>query len=277
MTEWGQTGYVIFDQSLFTLPQLEKLCITNGHFIHLQRSVDDNVFDYSVFEYTTALKELTLLNCWTDDPNLFSMFRLPRALKKITLRGPPGPVDPDFPTLAYLLSGFEDISFEAKQPIESMDLDVYFSPEGISRMATSLKHLTVTPDTVTGLDGTGDFFQRFQFPEGLETLTIRHQEEQPHFVIPHVRNILRLGGLPNLRKFTYLVPETMKDDCLEIPAFQDYTEEFKSLNVDYSVYTVPYPDKMPPYRTCSCERMEAYHRYPVHDPSLKVQEIEISA
>lgn len=215
---------------------------------------------------TTELKELTLLNCDISPAELTRVLRFPKALKKLTWRCPA--------ITTILRRDGGDLSFpeaaidDSHQPLESLDIDIYYGGQGFVRFSNTLKHLTITPDTAAGFNGTGQDFMVSDIPPSLETLTIRHQEEQPQFVIPHVRNMPEAGRLPSLRKFTYQVPETMTQDCMQIPAFGDYNGEFQSYGVEFSIFTVPYPQSIPYYRVCSCEHLESYHRFPIHDPEI---------
>ncbi|KAJ5577401.1 uncharacterized protein N7459_006365 [Penicillium hispanicum] len=96
--ELGQTGDMRFDQLIFCHPTLKTLCITNCRMDALYRVKESQKPPTS----STALKELTLLNCNISPHQLSLAMKYPKALQKFTYRG----VSPD--TLLSLSESDDD-------------------------------------------------------------------------------------------------------------------------------------------------------------------------
>jgi hypothetical protein len=204
------------------------------------------------------------------------LLEFPKALKRFTFRGPlPEPLPEDL-AWQQIESPVEAVE-KHNASLEFMDYDVYWGHEDEIdlNIFENLKHLTITLSTLVGRECHELDVEVPSLPESLETLTLRYDESKA-WVLSAFLELVKSSKLPNLRRFSCEVPETIESmpsinqhkknpPCLEIcQEGNTWQEEFKGVNVELSMVPVPYPLTVPKYELCTCECLEFYHRMPFH-------------
>ncbi|KAF3031061.1 hypothetical protein E8E15_011625 [Penicillium rubens] len=260
--------YVEFNETIFTLPHLRKLCITGVTFR------DFGLKDELIEHRTTNLKELLLLNCGISTENLELIIRFPRALERLTIRVP-----------VSLLSEYEEedyLSFSGElsarhaESLEYLDLDIYGGLDvgfGLDYFDV-LKEIVITPHSVIK-DHDGETV----LTSSLQRLTIRY-EEGTGLLLDDIFNQVETAKLPNLRSVICQIPDNLCEGTtssavrVEAEAFKSL---FKDLGVELSTELVPYPLTMPKYDVCPCENLTFYHQFPFHPrPKPRPQNVPAS-
>ncbi|CAG8145792.1 unnamed protein product [Penicillium salamii] len=247
--------------AIFQHSGLRKLCLTG---CELKPSTE------AMAENSTVLEELTVLNCLTTPVHLKDVLRVPKALKKFTIRTV---IDPEESEWSYTdAAGFQ------YESLEFLDHDIYWGDEEEADFSglENLKHLTTTLSSLAGKECHElDIEDEQNLPQSLESLTLRLDEHKA-WTNSVIYELVKSEKLPNLRRFTVEVPETMESfpsingdktnpSCLEIcQEGNTWQDKFKEINVDLSMSPVPCPLEVPKYNLCSCECLEFYHRLPSH-------------
>ena len=262
-------------ESVFWHPTLEELCITNG----VIRSVEEgqNTTCARPLPYSTALKELKLLNTNISPADLHRVLGYPKALKKLTYRGMEPILQDQWPQMDgdIPMDSYQEAILPQREHLEVIDLDLYWSEldwEDLSPF-TSLKDLIITPYVLTGPDTPDSLrFEEIEFPRSIESLTFRYEKGETGLPIAEVLQKVEAGELPNLKSFVIEMPEHLDmrkgaNICIAgIERVVTFIRSFKELGIKFQVPAVPYPKRMPSYKVCSCERMEYYHRFVGHTP-----------
>ncbi|KAJ5236598.1 hypothetical protein N7489_006689 [Penicillium chrysogenum] len=257
-----------FNEALFCHPSLRKLCITGATCQISQSSLPNSTLS------TSPLEELTLLNCVISPLDLQTVLEYPTALKRFTFRGPRSQemVDSEGDTHSYIESALKH-----DNSLEYIDYDLYWGSDVETDFGelVRLKHLTTTLATLAGrecieLDPPDD-----TLPPNLESLTILYDEVKS-WLPSTIYEMVKVGDLPKLRRFTCEVPEIIEhlpsiNEFKSNPPATEICQEgntwkskFAELNVDMSMVLVPYPINMPKYDVCSCECLPFYHRMSYH-------------
>lgn len=259
--------------SIFRHPGLRKLCLTGCSFKRGKRAGSGNL--------STELEEFTALNCWIEPSDLHHALGWPKSLKRLTLRTTYAPNE----SRDGFIGEYSDAMLPQKHGLDFVDYDCYWGGEEEADFAAfeSLKHITTTLSSLTGRTcEEPDIEEDPNLPSSLESLTLRldeHKAWAPSVIYEFVKS----EKLPNLRRFTCEVPESMESlpsinpdkknpPCLEIcQEGNTWQDKFKELDVVLSMVPVPYPLEAPEYNLCSCENLDFYHRLPSHphDPNLR--------
>ncbi|KAJ6180197.1 hypothetical protein N7519_010658, partial [Penicillium mononematosum] len=247
--------YVEFNETIFTLPHLRKLCITGVTFRGF------GLEDEFIENRATHLKELLLLNCRVSAENLELIVRFPRALERLTIRVPVSLLS-QYEEEDYL-SFSEELSSRHAESLEYLDLDIYGGADiGVELdFFDVLKEIVITPHSVIrGREG------EISFPSSLQRLTIRY-EEGTGLQLDDIFEEVEAASLPNLRTVICQIPDnlcegtTSSEVRVEAEAFKP---QFKDFGVELSTELVPYPLTMPKYDVCPCENLTFYHQFPFH-------------
>ncbi|OQE41849.1 hypothetical protein PENCOP_c004G06951 [Penicillium coprophilum] len=244
-----------FNETIFTLPRLQKICITGARFRKF------GLPEASIDSCATDLRELLLLNCHVSTEDLELIIRFPCALQQITIRVPlslKSPYEEE-----YYVFFIEELSARHSESLEYLDLDIYGGTDhgfGLDPFDV-LKEIIVTPRSMTGSAG-----EEMILPHSLERLTIRY-EDGTCLPLKSIYGELEDTCLPNLRTVICQIPDkicestTSSEVRVEAEAF---ISKFKDLGVDLSTELVPYPLTMPKYDVCPCENLAFFHKFPFH-------------
>ncbi|KAK4861319.1 hypothetical protein LT330_004235 [Penicillium expansum] len=224
---------ILFNETIFTLPNLQKLCIT----------------------------ELLLLNCRVSAEDLALIIRFPRALKRLTIRVPLSLEAPyqedDYTVFSDQLSALHSKS------LEYVDADIYGGADyglGFDSFEVLKEVILTPPSMLANVD------EEMILPDSVQKLTIRYEEGTLLHLSPLLDD-LKDGNLHNLRSVICQIPDniceftTNLEPCVEVAAFKP---EFKDFGVELSIEFVPYPLTMPKYDVCPCENLTFYHQFPFH-------------
>lgn len=259
-------------ESIFRHPGLRKLCITGCSALAAYARPWPPLLDGS--KRSTALEDLTILNCWIHPDWVPKMLQWPKALKRLTFRTSQvteAPEDPESRTHVKKVTAH-------CASLESLDYDFYWGHEEETDFyeLPNLKHLTTTLSTLVGRECHElDVEDGTNLPESLESLTLRYDEHKA-WALSAIYELVKSEKLPNLRRFRCEIPENIESlpsinpdktnpPCLQIcQEGNTWQDSFKELNVELSMVPVAYPLKMPGYNVCSCECLDFYHRLPAH-------------
>ncbi|CAI7638516.1 unnamed protein product [Penicillium glandicola] len=246
---------VEFNETIFTLPHLQKLCITGARFRRFglpHASIDDSA---------ASLKELLLLNCLLSTDDLEFIIQFPRALERLTIRVPLS-LETPYDEEEYELFCLE-LCARYSESLEYVDLDIYggayygLSLDGLD----VLKEVIITPHSMVE-----NFREEMMLPVSVQKLTIRYEEHTSPALNPILQE-LENKYLPNLRSVVCQIPDnicegiTGSEARIEAEALKS---KFQDLGVELSTEVVPYPLTMPKYDVCPCENMTFYHQFPFH-------------
>ncbi|CAG8022961.1 unnamed protein product [Penicillium nalgiovense] len=245
--------YIEFNETIFTLPHLRKLCITGVTFREF--GLEDELID----NCATNLKELLLLNCRVSDERLELIVRFPRALERLTIKVPVSLLS-QYEEEGYMSFSNELSSRHAKS-LEYLDLDIYGGADiGVHlNFFDVLKEIVITPHSVLG-GREGEMC----LASSLQRLTIRY-EEGTSLQLDNIFEEVEAARLPNLPSVICQIPDnlcegtTSSEVRVEAEAFKS---QFKDFRVELSTELVPYPLTMPKYDVCPCEDLTFYHQFP---------------
>ncbi|KAF4760459.1 hypothetical protein HAV15_007438 [Penicillium sp. str.  len=190
--------FINFNETIFTLPHLQKLCITGARFRRF------GLEEASIDNRATSLKELLLLNCEVTPHDLALIIRFPRALERLTIRVPSSDVlDTQYDMDDY--SFFSDkLNILHSESLEYVDLDIYWGTDyGIILHPFAV--LSEVVITFTSMFGHID--EWIILPESLQKLTFRHEEGMLLQLSPLLDDIedgnlpTALCDMPNPRKY----------------------------------------------------------------------------
>ncbi|CAG8124792.1 unnamed protein product [Penicillium olsonii] len=259
----------VIRSTIFQHPGLQKICITGCQLMPEGGYVPP---------HSTALEDLTILNCWVGPNSLGEILSWPKALKRFTIRTSQ-PHSHNAREMEEWYDGdFIEMGAAAQyDSLEVVDYDVYWGIDETDFYSLhKLKHLTTTLSSLAGRECHElDIEDVTTLPPSLESLTLRLDEHKA-WANSVIYELVKGKKLPNLKRFTVEVPENMSElpsintsktnpPCQQICQQGDlWQEKFKALAVDLSMTPVSYPTKMPEFNLCSCERLEFYHRLPKH-------------
>ena len=244
-----------FNETIFTLPHLQKLCITGAVFWEywLQEASIDN--------RAVSLKELLILNCHVSAEDLKLIVRFPRALERLTIRVPMS-LESQYEEDDYLIFS-EQLSFQHSKSLEYLDLDMY----GGADHALDMDPFDVLEELILT---THSIFEEMIMARSLQRLTIRYKEGTRLPLNPILEE-LEYMDLPNLRFVICQIPDNICEvtTSLEISVEADaFNPKFRDLGVELLTELVPYPLTMPKYDVCPCENLTFFHQFPFH-PRVK--------
>ena len=254
------------------LSQLKTLCVTGASF----GPADYNYDDLRGVPSMPHLEELKLLNCDIDMDGIEKLLKQTTILKRLIIRGDNElNEDTDSQELSEIYGSlhlgkvFED---HCGHSLESLDLDFYDGTGFGMRLngLRCLKNLTVTAYTILPLRSQPLFEFEEVLPPSLETLVLRHEEEED-LPLAHLFRSVKSKGLPNLHTVTVQIPDTIKaPDNLPSPEVvteaESWVNIFKELDVTLEVVRTPYPMApphfigKPKFKRCSCEVLDVFHR-----------------
>ncbi|OQE02802.1 hypothetical protein PENVUL_c038G06646 [Penicillium vulpinum] len=246
---------VEFNNTIFTLRHLKKLCITGARFREY------NLLGETIEIPRTDLKELLLLNCQIDAEELELIVQYPRALERLTIRLPVS-LQSAYEEDDYLFFS-EELSLHQSKSLEYLDVDIY----GGASFGLSLDSFDVLKEVIaTHHSMLGSEEGEIVLPHNLERLTIRYEQGTP-LPLSFLLEVLEEKILPKLRTILCQIPDnisegvTSDDVCAEVEVFKS---KFKDVGVDLSAELVSYPLTMPKYDLCPCENLAFYHQFPFH-------------
>ncbi|KAJ5788209.1 hypothetical protein N7457_003199 [Penicillium paradoxum] len=243
-----------FNESIFTLPQLEKLCITGAIFYEAIFSEEHAV------GCAASLKELLILNCRISAASLEYIIQFPRALERLTLRGP---ITLESPYQEDDYGLFTDqLRDRHTWSLKYLDLDFY----GGSQLGPALEYFDVLEEVIVTPGSLGSVHEgEIILPDCLERLTLRYEEGKA-LRLPALVHELETDTISNLCTVVCQIPENLCESTtsklrLEVESFKS---RFKDFKVDLSWELVPYPTTMPKYDICPCENLQYYHQSSCH-------------
>ncbi|CAG7985811.1 unnamed protein product [Penicillium nalgiovense] len=246
--------YIQFNEKIFTLPYLRKLCITGVTFREF------GLEDEQIGNFTTNLKELLLLNCRVSGEHHELIVGFPRALERLTTRVP-----------VSLLSQYEEedympfsdeLSFRHAKSLEYLDLDIY----GVADVGAQLEIFDVLKEINHVSFSNGSREGEVSLASSPQWLTIRY-EEGTSLQLDNIFEEVEAARLPNLRSVICQIPDnlcegiTSSEVRVEAEAFKS---QFKYFGVELSTELVPYPLTTLKYDVCACENLTFYHQFPFH-------------
>lgn len=262
--------FIDFNETIFTLPHLQKLCITGATFRRF------GLEEASIDNRASSLKELLLLNCEVTPHNLALIIRFPRALERLTIRVPLSDLLHTLPDLDDYLVFSDQLSMLHSESLQYVDLDIY----GGTDYGVILHPFSILSDVIITFSSMfGHIDEWIILPESLQKLTFRHEEGILLQLSPLLDDI-EDGNLPNLRSVTCQIPDNIREGTtslglrVEVATFKS---KFKALGVELSTEVVPYPLTMPKYDVCPCENLAFYRQFPFHTRAKPRLEYEHAA